>query len=111
MVAVVLVLVASRRSWRAAVVYSARVPRTVSPGAGAVTVRPTWVLWLTPLVPVIVNGKVPVGVVDAVVTVTVDAPPAATLAGAKLAAAPAGSPEAESAIVPEKPATAVVVTV
>src|SRR5262249_54305000 len=98
-------------SWRTDVVYSARVPRTVSPGAGAVTTSVAGALWTTVLVPVIVNGNVPVGVVVVVVTVSADDPPGATLDGTKLAVAPAGSPGADSAIDPVNPAIALVLIV
>ena len=64
-----------------------------------------------PLVPVIVNGNVPVGVVPAVVTVIVDEPDVVTEAGLKLALAPAGSPLALKVTVPVKPPDGVTVTV
>ena len=64
-----------------------------------------------PLVPVIVNGYVPVGVVPAVATVIVDEPDVVTDAGLKLAVAPDGSPLALKVTVPEKPPEGVTVAV
>jgi hypothetical protein len=64
-----------------------------------------------PLVPVKVIVGLPVGVLAAVVMVTVEVPEPATDGGENDAAAPDGSPEAESATVPVKPFTAEIVTV
>ena len=64
-----------------------------------------------PLVPVMVNGKLPVGVVLAVVTVMVDEPDVVTDVGVKLAVAPAGSPLTPKVTVPVNPPDGVTVTV
>ena len=64
-----------------------------------------------PLVPVMVNGKLPVGVVLAVVTVIVDEPEVVTDGGLKLALAFAGNPLALSVTVPVNPPVGVTVTV
>ena len=56
-----------------------------------------------PLVPVIVRGYVPVGVVVAVETVSVEFPEPETDAGLKLAVAPAGKPLTPRLTVPVKP--------
>lgn len=64
-----------------------------------------------PLVPVIVNGKLPVGVVLAVVTVKVEEPEVVTDAGLKLAVAPVGSPLTLRFTVPVNPLVGVTVTV
>ena len=83
-----------------------------SPTTGAFTTSVTKVVWLTvPLVPVIVNGKLPVGVVLAVVTVKVEEPDVVTDAGLKLAVAPVGSPLTLRFTVPVNPSVGVTVTV
>lgn len=64
-----------------------------------------------PLVPVIVSGKVPVGVEVLVVTVIVEEPEPATEGGLKLALAPAGNPLALRVTVPVNPPEAVTVAV
>jgi len=64
-----------------------------------------------PLVPVTVNGKLPVGADAAVVMVNVVEPEVVTVAGLKAAAAPAGKPVTEKATDPEKPVPEVTVTV
>jgi hypothetical protein len=64
-----------------------------------------------PLVPVIVSVDVPTGVLPVVVTVNVELPVPVTDVGEKLAVAPAGNPLALSAMEPEKPENAVVLTV
>ena len=64
-----------------------------------------------PLVPVMVIGKLPVGVVLAVVTVMVDEPEPFTDVGLKLALAPAGNPLALKVTVPVKPPVGVTVAV
>ena len=64
-----------------------------------------------PLVPVIVSGKLPVGVVLAVVTVIVEEPEVVTDGGVKLAVAPAGNPLALKVTVPVNPPVGVTVTV
>jgi hypothetical protein len=89
-------------------------PDTVKSGGGgcALTTKLTVVVWLSaPLVPVIVKVDVPSGVLPLVVTVNVELPVPVTVAGEKLAVAPAGSPLALKAMEPEKPAFAVVLTV
>ena len=63
-----------------------------------------------PLVPVMVMVEVPAGVLPAVVTVSVDAPLPVTLAGEKLAVAPAGNPVAAKFTTPAKPFRAPMVT-
>jgi hypothetical protein len=83
-----------------------------SAGAGAFTTKLNVVVCVTlPLVPVIVNVDDPAGVLPAVVTVNVGLPVPVTVAGEKLAVAPAGNPLALSAMDPEKPENAVVLTV
>jgi hypothetical protein len=82
-----------------------------SGAAGAVTVSVTLVVRLSvPLVPVIVSGYEPAGVVVAVVTVSVDD---AAVAGFGLYAdvAPAGSPVVLSVTAPVKPPTRLMLTV
>lgn len=64
-----------------------------------------------PLVPVMVNGKLPVGVVVLVVTVNVELPEVFTEPGLNDALAPAGSPLALRATVPVKPPDGVIVAV
>ena len=64
-----------------------------------------------PLVPVIVSGDVPVGVVLAVVTVMVEEPLPVIVAGEKLAEAPVGKPLAVRVTVPVNPFSAPMVTV
>jgi hypothetical protein len=56
-----------------------------------------------PLVPVMVTVDVPTGVVPLVVTVSVELPDPVTVAGTKLAVAPAGSPLALSVTTPLNP--------
>ncbi len=56
-----------------------------------------------PLVPVIVRGYVPAGVVDTVETVSVELPELVTDVGLKLAVAPVGNPLTLNAAVPVKP--------
>jgi hypothetical protein len=68
------------------------------------------VLDTVPLVPVMVSGKVPVGVVVAVVTDSVDVL-AVVEAGLNDPAAPAGRPLTENATDPAKPPVRVTVTV
>ena len=64
-----------------------------------------------PLVPVIVKGNVPVGVVLLVVTVIVEEPDVVTDVGLKLAPAPAGNPLALKVTVPVNPPDGVTVMV
>jgi hypothetical protein len=64
-----------------------------------------------PLVPVMVSGYVPTEVVELVVTVRVVLPVPVTVAGEKLAVAPAGSPLALSVTTPANPFTAPTLTV
>jgi hypothetical protein len=59
-----------------------------------------------PLTPVSVNVDVPAGVLPVVVTVNVELPVPVTVAGEKLAVAPAGNPLALSVTTPVNPATA-----
>jgi hypothetical protein len=88
--------------------------REKSGAGGAFTTRVTDVVRVSdPLIPVIVKGKLPAGVVVPlfVVTVIVDVPPLATLVGLKLALAPAGRPLAlKLATLPENPFTPSTVT-
>ena len=83
-----------------------------SPTTGAVTTNVTEAVWVGPpvLVPVMVSGKLPVGVVLLVVTVNVELPEVndATL---NVPVAPAGSPLTLSATVPVKPPVGVTVAV
>jgi hypothetical protein len=73
----------------------------------AATVKLTLAVWVKlPLVPVIVSVDVPSGVVPLVVTVSVELPEPVTVAGEKLAVAPAGNPLALSVTAPLKPSTA-----
>ena len=65
----------------------------------------------SPLVPVIVNGKVPVGVVGLDVIVIVEEPDVVTDGGVKLAVAPAGSTLTLRATVPVKLPEGATVTV
>jgi hypothetical protein len=63
---------------------------------GRTTVSATAVVRVTEApVPVTTSDEVPAGVVDVVVTVIVDEPPAATDCGEKLTVAPAGAPDAD----------------
>lgn len=83
-----------------------------SPTTGAFTTSVTEAVWLSvPLAPVIVNGKLPVGVVLAVVTVKVEEPDVVTEVGLKLAVAPVGSPLTLKFTVPVKPPVGLTVTV
>jgi len=84
-------------------------PDIVKSGGGgcALTTKLTVVLCVSaPLVPVIVNVDVPTGVLPLVVTVSVELPVPVTVAGEKLAVAPAGSPLALSVTTPANPFTA-----
>ena len=85
---------------------------TEKSGVGAaVTTRFTEVVWVVePLVPVIVNGKVPVGVVLLVVTVRVELPDAIGV-GLKVPLAPAGNPLTVRSTLPVNPPVGVTVTV
>jgi hypothetical protein len=81
-------------------------------GGCAFTTRLTVVVCVTlPLVPRIVSVEVPTGVLPVVVTVNVELPVPVTDVGEKPAVAPAGNPLALSAMEPEKPENAVVLTV
>ena len=64
-----------------------------------------------PLVPVTVSVEVPVGVVLPVVTVIVEGPLPAIVAGEKLAEAPVGKPLAVRPTVPVNPFSAPIFTV
>jgi hypothetical protein len=89
-------------------------PEIVKSGGGgcAFTAKLTVVVCVSaPLVPLIVSVEVPTGVLPVVVTVKVELPVPVTVAGEKLAVAPAGNPLALSAMEPEKPENAVVLTV
>ena len=66
---------------------------------------------VAPLVPVTVTVKVPLGVVVAVVTLSVEDPPTATVAGVKVAVAFAGRPLAVNVMLPANPLSAAVFTV
>ena len=82
-----------------------------------VVVRPlmvsvTGTVWIRlPLVPVIVNGKLPAGVAVLVVTVIVEDPDVVTDDGLKLAVAPEGSPLTLKVTVPVNPPDGVTVVV
>jgi hypothetical protein len=81
-------------------------PDTVKSGGGAcaLTTKLTVVVCVKlPLVPVIVNVDVPVGVLPVVVTVNVEFPDPVTVPGEKLAVAPAGNPVALSVTAPVNP--------
>ena len=76
-------------------------------GGTAATVMLTFAVCVKlPLVPVMVSGYVPSGVVALVVTVSVELPDPVTVVGTKLGVAPAGSPLALSVTTPLKPSTA-----
>ena len=80
--------------------------------SGAATTKLTVVVCETvPLVPVMVRGYVPPGVVEEVVTVNVDDPVPLIDVGLKLADAPDGNPLILRDITPVKPFKAVVDTV
>jgi hypothetical protein len=64
-----------------------------------------------PLVPVMVSVELPVGVVPAAVTVSVEGPLPLMVAGEKLAVAPVGKPLALRVTVPANPFRAPTVTV
>jgi len=73
-------------------------------GGCELTTRLTVAVCVTlPLTPLIVNVDVPSGVFPAVVTVSVELPVPVTVAGAKLAVAPAGSPLALNVTTPVNP--------
>jgi hypothetical protein len=83
-----------------------------SPTTGAFTTSETDEVWLSvPLVPVMVSGEVPVGVVLAVVMVRVEEPDVVTEVGLKLAVAPAGNPVTLKFTVPVNPPVGLTVTV
>jgi len=89
-------------------------PEIVKSGGGgcALTTKLTVVLCVSaPLVPVIVNVDVPTGVLPLVVTVNVELPVPVTVAGEKLAVAPAGSPLALSVTAPVNPFSAPILVV
>src|ERR1019366_4457064 len=82
-------------------------PNLIPIAAAFATVRVTLALWVKlPLVPVIVSVDVPSGVVELVVTVSVEVPEPVTVAGEELAVAPAGSPLALSVTTPLNPFSA-----
>src|SRR5260370_33565511 len=75
-----------------------------SPVTGAVTPSVTDAVWLSvPLVPVMVNGKLPVGVDAAVVTVKGEDPDVVIDVGLKAAGGPAGKPLPVKLAVPVNP--------
>ncbi len=81
-------------------------------GGWAFTTKLTVVVCVSAaLAPLIVKVEVPTGVLPVVVTVNVELPVPVIVAGEKLAVAPAGNPLALSAMEPEKPENAVVLTV
>ncbi len=83
-----------------------------SPTTGAFTTNVTEAAWLSvPLAPVMVKGKLPVGVVLAVVTVKVEEPDVVTEAGLKVAVAPVGNPLTPKFTVPVNPPVGLTVTV
>src|SRR5882724_11006707 len=59
-----------------------------------------------PLVPVIVSGELPAGVLEVVVMVSSDTPEPVSAAGLKLAVAPVGSPDTLRLTAPLNPFTA-----
>jgi hypothetical protein len=78
----------------------------------AVTMSVTDVVWVKlPLTPVMVTVKLPVGVVVAVVTVTIEEMSPEAGFGLKLAVAPAGNPAALKVTSPAKPPFRVIFTV
>ena len=80
-------------------------------GAGTVTNNVTLAEWFrAALVPVIVRGKLPTGVVNPVETVIVVDPEPVTVEGVKLALAPAGRPVALKLTVALNPSMGVTVT-
>src|SRR5215831_5913668 len=82
-----------------------------SPTTGALTTSVTEAVWVTaPLVPVMVSGKLPVGVELMVFTVKVEFPDARGV-GLKLAVAPAGNPLMVRSTDPVNPPLGVTVTV
>src|SRR5260221_588861 len=82
------------------------------PPPAGFTVSEYAAVWdVDPEVPVIVIGKVPVGVVLTVVRVSVELLPTVTDVGLKVAVAPAGRPAAVRGMVPVKPPLAAVETV
>jgi hypothetical protein len=84
-------------------------PETVKSGGGGVafTTKLTVVVCVKlPLVPVIVSVDVPTGVLPVVVTVNVELPVPATVAGEKLAVALSGKPLALSVTTPANPFSA-----
>jgi hypothetical protein len=83
----------------------AKILKSAGPGTTRVIVAECVKL---PLVPVIVSGYVPVGVVDAVETVSVEFPEPPTDIGLKLAVAPVGSPLTLRFTVPAKPLRALI---
>ena len=81
-------------------------------GGVAFTVSPTLAICVKlPLVPVMVNVESPTGVVQLVVTVSVEVPDPVTVAGEKLYVAPLGSPLALSVTTPLNPFNAPIVAV
>jgi hypothetical protein len=81
-------------------------------GGCAFTTRLTVAVCVTlPLVPAIVSVDAPTGVLPVVVTVSVELPDPATVAGEKLAVAPAGSPLVLSVTTPLNPFNAPTVVV
>jgi hypothetical protein len=78
----------------------------------AVTLRVAAAVWVRePLVPVMVNVELPVGVLLAVVIVSVELPPAVMEVGLNVPVVFAGSPLTPSVIEPVKPLVALVFTV
>jgi hypothetical protein len=78
---------------------------------GGLTLSVTFVVFVSePLLPVTVRAKLPVGVLLAVVIVSVELLPTLTEVGLKVAVALAGSPLTLKAIEPVKPFKALVLT-
>ena len=91
---------------------SEEITRSTANETRAVSTNVTETPWIRlPLVPVIVNGKLPVGAVAPDVTVIVDDPDVATDTGLKVAVAPDGSPLTLNVTVPENPVDGVTVAV
>ena len=95
----------------AAMVVTEYPTRSMLMAPDAVTTKLVVVEWVRlPLVPVMVRVEVPVSVVPAVVTVSVEVPLALIVGGEKLVVAPVGKPLALRVTVPANPFRAPTVT-
>src|SRR5207249_4504375 len=91
---------------------SEEMTRSTASGTRPVSTNVTGTAWIRlPLVPVIVNRKLPVGVAAPDVTVIVEDPDVVTDAGLKVAVAPDGSPLTLNVTVSENPVDGVTVAV